>query len=98
MEFNRSHFPADFLPLQKCFHAAESYHRIITAFPGETPSRSTAFDCYSEFHPGPRSLEDEEHAGKPLSATIEHHVTAVRTMLDEDARVTVIPIARCHPS
>ena len=51
------------------------------------------FNCYSQFRRARRSLGDEEGAGRQLSATTEHHITAVRTMLKENARVTVVYIA-----
>ena len=60
-----------------------------SSFPHEAPSRSTVFDCYSQYcrHLWKMRKVLGGHCRPPTS---KHHVTAVRTMLDEDARVTVV--------
>ena len=82
-----------FYHYKSTFTQQESFQRRTPAFPRQTPSRGAVFNCYSQFHRARHTPEDEEGAGAPLSVTSEDHVTAGRTMVDEDARVMVVLIA-----
>ena len=48
---------------------------------------------FFRFKQGRESLEDDPHSGRPLSAFSEDDVTAVKRLLDEDARCTVDEIS-----
>lgn len=67
----------------------QSIERFRTAFGDDAPSRTTVFEWFSEFRRGRRSLDDEARSGRPVEATTEDNVAAVRTIVAEDARVTV---------
>ena len=45
------------------------------------------------FKQGRESLEDDPHSGRPLSAFTENDVTAVKNLIDEDARYTIEEIS-----
>lgn len=70
----------------------ESYERLTVAFGDQAPSRASVFNWFAEFRRGRQSLEDDERCGRPISATGEENVAAVKTMVDEDSRVTVSQI------
>lgn len=90
MELNRGHWRAMiFYDYKSGLRQQESLDRLQTAFGEEAPSRTTVFAWFAEFRRGRRSLEDEERCGRPVSATTEENVVAVRTMVEDDARVTV---------
>ena len=45
------------------------------------------------FKQGKESLEDDPRSGRPLSAFTENDVTAVKNLIDEDARYTIEEIS-----
>ena len=66
---------------------AESLANLSAAFGDEAPSRATVFRWFAEFKRG-RSFEDEPRSGRPSTAVTEDNVTAVRSMLQHDRRIT----------
>eukprot|EP00112_Aurelia_sp_Birch-Aquarium-sp1_P013402 Seg2844.1 transcript_id=Seg2844.1/GoldUCD/mRNA.D3Y31 product="Mariner Mos1 transposase" protein_id=Seg2844.1/GoldUCD/D3Y31 len=71
----------------------QSYNRLETAFDNKAPSRTTVYDWFAQFRRGRRSLEDDPRSGRPATATTDVQVAAVRKLVGEDARVTVLQIA-----
>jgi len=67
----------------------QSIERLHAAFRDDAPSRSTVFEWFAEFRRGRCSLDDEAPSGRPVATTTEKHVAAVRSMVEDDVRVTV---------
>ena len=67
----------------------QSVERLCAAFGDDAPSRTTVFEWFAEFRRGRRSLDDEVRSGRPVEATTEENVAAVRTIVEEDGRMTV---------
>ena len=67
----------------------QSIERLRAAFGDDSPSRTTVFEWFAEFRRGRRSLDDEARPGRPVEATTEQNIAAVRAMVNDDARLTV---------
>lgn len=70
----------------------QSIERLRVAFGDDAPSRTTVFEWFAEFRRGRRSLEDEARTGRPVEATTNENIAAVRAMVEEDARLTVVQL------
>ena len=87
----REHFRAMILYDQRSgLTQQHSFERLCAAFLDQAPSRTTVFE---KFRHDWQSLKDEPRSGRPRSATTEEHVAAVKVMVEEDARVTVVQLA-----
>ena len=94
MELQRTHFCAMiFYDFKSGLNQQQSHNRLKAAFGNEAPSRTTVYDWFAEFRRGQRSLEDDPRSGRPATATTDIQVAAVRKLVEEDARVTVLQIA-----
>ena len=94
MELQRTHFRAMiFYDFKSGLNQQQSHNRLKAAFGNEAPSRTTVYDWFAEFRRGRRSLEDDPRSGRPATATTDIQVAAVRKLVEEDARVTVLQIA-----
>ena len=88
MELEREHWRAVIYYHYKLgIKQQQSFAKLSAALGDEAPSRPCIFYCFAQFPPGRQSLTDEERGGRPLSATTEERVGAVRATLEEDARV-----------
>ena len=67
----------------------QSVERLCAAFGDDAPSCTTVFEWFAEFRRGRHSLDDEICSGRPVEATTEENVAAVRTIVEEDGRMTV---------
>lgn len=90
MNLNREHYRAMiFYDYQSGLSASDSLNRLSTAFPDSAPSRTTVYEWYSEFRNGRVSLKDSARVGRPMEATNEENVEAIRGILSVDSRVTI---------
>ena len=91
MELQRTQWRAMiFYDFKSGLNQKQSLERLQAAFGNEAPSRTTVYNWFAEFRRGRNSLEDDPRSGRPTTETI---VAAVRRMIEEDSRVTVLQIA-----
>ena len=94
MKLEKEHWRAMmFYDFKSGLKQQESLERLKQAFGDEAPSRATVYNWFAEFRRHRETLEDGERTGRPCSATTEENVTAVRKLVEDDARVTTALIA-----
>ncbi|XP_026332209.1 uncharacterized protein LOC113239419 [Hyposmocoma kahamanoa] len=74
--------------IQKVIH-----EEMVAVYQDSVPSLSTIQKWSSEFKRGRESIEDDTHAGGPVSATSEENVKIVEKLVLEDARIRVKTLA-----
>jgi histone-lysine N-methyltransferase SETMAR len=62
--------------------------RLKNAFGDEAPSRSTVESWYFRFSTGDFNLADEERVGRPVTATGDENIDAVKKLVEEDPHIT----------
>lgn len=66
----------------------QSVERLRAAFGNEAPSQRTVYSWYNEFKFDRVALSDDLREGRPVSTVTDENIAAVRTMIEEDNRVT----------
>lgn len=66
----------------------QSIDRLVSAFEGEAPSKTTIYNWFSEFKRERSSLGHASGAGRPKSAITQQNIDAVQKLIEEDRHVT----------
>ena len=66
----------------------QSYETMSGCFGDQAPSKTTVWNWYNDFKLGRKSLKDSDRCGRPNSAINEDKITEVKTLIEEDSRIT----------
>lgn len=79
---------------KKGLSGKEIFDDMVNVLGTDAPSYATVKNWVAEFKRGRTSIFDEEHTGRPKSATSEENVDKVLDMVMEDRRLTVHELAQ----
>ena len=70
----------------------ESSEILTWSFGDQAPSVSMVYKLLKEFLFGRRSLEDSDRCGRPISVTTDGNVNGVKTLIEENPRITEVEV------
>ena len=74
--------------------ATETIKMLQLAYGDEAMNRTSVFEWHKKCKMGREDVQDDQRAGRPVSATADENVTKVRNLLDSDRRLNVRLIAQ----
>ena len=80
------------IPLQLGFPATEIHADLQKVYGNGALKYATVCKWVSHFNDGRESIENDPRVGRPVSVLTEKNVATVKTLIEEDARYTVLEI------